>query len=282
MQPRAARTFAEALAPAGFDARALTPSYGMAEATLGIAISPAGRGLRTLHIDRAAHERCGFVVPAEPRDPTAFEVASCGFTGAGHTLRMVDASGSSLPEGQVGEVAFSGPSVSAGYFRDAAASAETFQRGELRTGDLGFLWEGELFVSGRKKELIIVHGRNYYPLGHRVGDHRCGGRAPWWSRRVRGREPRGRSGGRARRARGRRYARGSADNRGAGPGARRPLCSTASYSSRRGACRGRRAASCSAGSHGSGGSTATCASGAIARPRSARQSTRAVERRSPR
>jgi fatty-acyl-CoA synthase len=126
----------------------------MAEATLAMTFSPPGRGLHTLRIAHEQHER---------RDGAVHEIAACGRTAPDHTLRILDAAGQSLPDGRVGEIAFAGPSVTGGYYGNAPATAEAFVDGELRTGDLGLLDNGELFISGRKKDLIILNGRNHYP-----------------------------------------------------------------------------------------------------------------------
>jgi fatty-acyl-CoA synthase len=82
---------------------------------------------------------------------------------AGHELKIVDDDGRPQPEGRVGEIVVRGPSVSVGYYRDEVATAETFRDGWLHTGDLGLVRGGELFVTGRKSDMIILRGRNYYP-----------------------------------------------------------------------------------------------------------------------
>jgi fatty-acyl-CoA synthase len=81
----------------------------------------------------------------------------------GHAVAVVDEDGAPLPDRHVGEIVVRGPSVCAGYIGDAAASAEVFRDGWLQTGDLGFRIGDELFVGGRRKELIIINGRNYHP-----------------------------------------------------------------------------------------------------------------------
>ena len=81
----------------------------------------------------------------------------------GHEIAIFDEKDRRLPERRIGQVVFRGPSVAAGYFRDPAASEKTLAGGWLRTGDLGYLADGELYIAGRQKDLIIVNGRNYYP-----------------------------------------------------------------------------------------------------------------------
>jgi fatty-acyl-CoA synthase len=181
------RAFARRFAPYGFSAAAFRPSYGMAESTLAIAF---GRGLVVDRVRRDALSGEGRAVPAGsagsavPPDGGAagrpapeaedgadgadgadgvVEVVGCGRAFPGHAVRIAGPDGDSLPERRVGEIAVRGPSVSPGYFRDPAATAATFDAGWLRTGDLGYLAGGQLFVCGRRKDLIVVNGRKYHP-----------------------------------------------------------------------------------------------------------------------
>ncbi|HEX5982656.1 MAG TPA: AMP-binding protein [Solirubrobacterales bacterium] len=156
------RLFAERLAPAGFSAEAFMPCYGLAEATLAVSMVPRGGGLRTKVVgSEALRERGLAVEPAAGEE--AHEIASCGPPLPEHEVKIVNAAGSELPEGREGKILVRGPSVTAGYFGDPAATAQTFEGGWLHTGDLGFLADGELFVTGRDKDLLIINGRNYHP-----------------------------------------------------------------------------------------------------------------------
>ena len=149
--------FGQLTAPAGFDAKALIPCYGMAEATLFVAGKRARSRYRT---DRAP-------------EPNGMDrvVVSCGEVDSEHTVRIVDPTTlRSVDDGVVGEIWVSGRSVAAGYYNRPELTREVFHArlaGEdgdyLRTGDLGFMRAGELFVTGRIKDLIIVSGRNIYP-----------------------------------------------------------------------------------------------------------------------
>lgn len=154
--------FAERFAPVGFDRRALMPCYGIAESTLAVTFAPLGRPLVTdrVRLDALSYDR--EAVPCSPEDEGTVLV-SCGRPFDGHDLAVVDPSGAPLRDREVGEVALRGPSVAAGYHGAPAATAQTFRGGWLHTGDLGYLADGELFVCGRIKDLIIVGGRNYYP-----------------------------------------------------------------------------------------------------------------------
>jgi fatty-acyl-CoA synthase len=156
------RAFARRLAPARFDPAAFFPSYGMAEATLAVSFPRLGRGLRTLSISRKRLAEDGLAVPAVGDEP-AHEIVGCGCAMPGHELAIVDADGRLQRDRSEGEILFRGPSVASGYYNDEAATAEAFRDGWLHTQDLGFMDDGELFLTGRKKDMIIIRGRNYYP-----------------------------------------------------------------------------------------------------------------------
>jgi fatty-acyl-CoA synthase len=155
------RAFLQHFGPANVRPDSLLPCYGMAEATLAVTHHVIGRPWRCETVNARRLHEDGLAVPrgGEP----GVEFVSCGRPLAGHELRIVDDARRPLPERAVGEIELRGPSVTAGYFGDASATAKTFVDGWLRTGDLGFVADGDLFVSGRKKDLIIVAGRNYAP-----------------------------------------------------------------------------------------------------------------------
>lgn len=156
------RSFAERLAPAGFQPEAFLPSYGMAESTLAISLHKPGTPIRTELIN-AEELKLGRAVPATSNNGSVREIVSCGFPLADHKLAIFDEERAILPEREVGEIVFKGPSVTHGYFQNPEATADAWRDGWLYTGDLGYLADGELFVCGRSKELIIVRGANYYP-----------------------------------------------------------------------------------------------------------------------
>jgi fatty-acyl-CoA synthase len=101
-------------------------------------------------------------VVSDDRD-AHLSVVSCGRPFPGHRLGIVDGQGRALPDRHVGEIVLSGPSVMAGYYKQEALSAEAVSAGWLRTGDLGYVADGELFVCGRLKDVISIHGRRYHP-----------------------------------------------------------------------------------------------------------------------
>jgi 1-acyl-sn-glycerol-3-phosphate acyltransferase len=153
--------FAERFAPFGFDPRAQTPVYGLAEAAVGLAFPPLGRGPRVDRIDRAELARRAVAVPHAA--PDALAIVACGRPLAGHEIRVVDATGREQPERCEGRVEFRGPSSTSGYFRNPEATRRLFRDGWLDTGDTGYLADGELFVTGRVKDLIIRGGQHLHP-----------------------------------------------------------------------------------------------------------------------
>ncbi len=159
------RTFAEY----GFRHRAHTPGFGLAEATLTVTVADHRAEPVTHHFDRQALG-AGTAVPVAAGDANGIALVSCGFP-AGQQVAVVDPNRrTELADGAVGEIWVSGPNVGDGYHGDPHSSANTFGaildgRAErwLRTGDLGFLFRGELYIAGRRKDMIIIDGRNHYP-----------------------------------------------------------------------------------------------------------------------
>lgn len=184
------RRFAATFAPHGFDPGALYPCYGLAEATLLVSGGIPGRGARELRASTAALG-AGTLRAAAPGEPAGVLVG-CGRPAPGVQIRIVDPeSGEPCPPGRIGEIRVAGANVAAGYWRDPEGTAAVFgvrrvagdagdseQTGDdaadglrtgddatdgLRTGDLGQIVDGELYVTGRRKDLLIVRGRNHYP-----------------------------------------------------------------------------------------------------------------------
>ena len=159
--------FIRKFAPYGFRAEAFYPCYGLAESTLFVTGGAPAAPVVTLAVDPEELRRNRAV--AQPGSPTV--LVSCGRTNNGQSVVIVDPdSRRALPEGHVGEIWQSGSSVTVGYWGKSELTAATFAARTadgagpfMRTGDLGFLKGGDLFVSGRLKDLIIIRGRNYYP-----------------------------------------------------------------------------------------------------------------------
>ncbi|EFV15016.1 fatty acyl-AMP ligase [Segniliparus rugosus] len=160
--------FVGRFAPHGVRPEAVMPAYGMAEATLAITFGSPTERFRRLEVAGAAYHGRGRVEPVEPdaSGEDALVFVSCGSVLDGeHAVRVVDDEDRELPEGQVGDVQFRGPSVAAGYFGNPEATEAAFLAdGWLRTGDRGFVFDGELYVTGRKKDVLVVNGRNYDPM----------------------------------------------------------------------------------------------------------------------
>ncbi|WP_214370532.1 AMP-binding protein [Pseudonocardia sp. H11422] len=164
--------FAERFAPYGLRRDAPAPVYGLAESCVGLTFPPVGR---EPVVDRVAREeflRTGRAVPAADRDPDPLRFVACGRPIPGHEIRVVDAATNELGDRREGRIEFRGPSATAGYFRNPQATRALARHGWLDTGDLGYLDGGELYVTGRVKDLIIRAGRNLHPdeLEHAVGD----------------------------------------------------------------------------------------------------------------
>jgi len=175
--------FTERFAPAGLRPDAVKPAYGLAESTLMVTATPRAQAYRTATVDARGLQRHRFapVVAVAPEadgraapdtrvDAVPVTLVSCG-PAQGMRVAVVDPrTAEPLPEGHVGEVWVAGPSLAAGYWRRPDLTRETFRAvtadGDgpwLRTGDLGALHDGELYVTGRLKEVLVVHGRTLYP-----------------------------------------------------------------------------------------------------------------------
>ena len=162
--------FVEAFGPCGFRREAFYPCYGLAEATLMVAGGPVGAAPVVRPFDAAQLEHNMIAPPVE--GGRACGLVGCGKSVYGQQVVVADpASGQRLPERRVGEIWVSGPSIGRGYWNRPEESAATFgarlaggdEGPFLRTGDLGFFDDGELFVTGRVKDMIVVWGRNLYP-----------------------------------------------------------------------------------------------------------------------
>ncbi len=158
--------FIERFAAAGFDAGAAYPCYGLAEATLYVTGGRRGDGMvaRSFSPEGLA---AGQGTPSLPGEDGTVLVG-CGGVAVEHRVEIVDpASHATLEDGAIGEILIAGASIGAGYWGNERASSETFVERDglrwLRTGDLGFFHDGQLYVTGRIKDLIIVRGHNIYP-----------------------------------------------------------------------------------------------------------------------
>jgi len=162
IHPPTLAAFAEKFAPAGFRDTSFLPCYGLAEHVLAATFPPRGRRPRTDTVvaDDLTEQRIAIPYAGEG---AAVSLVSCGSPLPDHRLRVVGEDGQPVGERVVGEILLSGPSVMLGYYKKDDLTARTIREGWLHTGDLGYLSGGELFVCGRTKDLIIVHGRKYHP-----------------------------------------------------------------------------------------------------------------------
>jgi 1-acyl-sn-glycerol-3-phosphate acyltransferase len=164
VSPETLNHFTARFAAKGFHPEAMTPVYGLAESSVGLAFPPRGRGPLVDHVDRETLSDTGLARTTTAKDARARRIVSCGLPLPGHTIRIVDANGRELPERTQGRIQFHGPSATSGYFRNPQATQQLFDGPWLNTGDLGYLAAGELYLTGREKDIIIRGGHNIHPL----------------------------------------------------------------------------------------------------------------------
>lgn len=175
------RRFNEAFGPYGFPAKAIKPSYGLAEATLFVSTTPSAEEPKIIHVDRDALNT-NSIIEVGADSPKAVAQASAGKVGVSEWAVIVDAeSATELPDGQIGEIWISGPNMGTGYWNKPEETIATFQNilksrtspshaegaaddaTWVRTGDYGAFYDGDLYITGRVKDLVIIDGRNHYP-----------------------------------------------------------------------------------------------------------------------
>ena len=169
IRPRTLQDFAAKFSRCGFNSKALLPSYGMAESCLAITFHQLGTEIIVDKVDPAGLRK-GVALSREGNQQTnasdaedAIELVSCGVPFPEHELAIVDEEGKAVAERVVGQILSRGPSVNDGYYENAEATAESFKNGWLYSGDLGYRANGNLFICGRAKDLIILNGANHYP-----------------------------------------------------------------------------------------------------------------------
>ncbi len=159
--------FARLLSPAGFDSKAFVASYGMAECSLAVSFAPLDRGLETDSIDATELMKNGKAVPVDVDHPASSEIKQLVFCGRplpGHEVEIRDEKGVALPERVCGVLHVRGPSVMNEYLNDPETTREILSPdGWLNTGDLAYMAKNQIVITGRKKDLIIVNGRNIWP-----------------------------------------------------------------------------------------------------------------------
>jgi len=205
VSPRTVRRFSKRFARYGFRPEAMAPVYGLAEAAVGLAFPPFGRGPLIDRIQREPFVSSGKAITAEEQDRLALEFVACGQPLPGYQIRIIDPAGRELPERQEGHLEFRGPSATSGYVRNPDATRRLFNGEWLCTGDLGYVASGDVYLTSRSGDLIIRGGRNIYPYeveeavgnmpyarypqglcrgirqfgpAHRYGTDHCSGRIP--------------------------------------------------------------------------------------------------------
>jgi fatty-acyl-CoA synthase len=168
IRPEPLVRFAEMLAPSGFDPKSFLACYGMAECSLAVSFSPLGQGLQMDVVNAehlANHHRAQPVAETTPEDFSRGKgIVKCGYPLPGYTIQVRDGSGRPRPERHVGTLFVHGQSVMSGYFGEESLTREVLSEdGWLNTGDLAYIADGSVIITGRQKDLIIVNGRNIWP-----------------------------------------------------------------------------------------------------------------------
>jgi len=172
VSPDTMAQFEERFGKYGFARKVMSPVYGLAEASVGLAFTPPGEQWRVDVIDRQHFSVESEAIRAKAGDPAPLKVVACGTVIADHDLRVVDAAGLELPDRHEGQLQFRGPSATSGYYRNPEATKTLFDGDWVNTGDRAYLFQGRLHITGREKDIIIRGGRNIspYELEEGVGD----------------------------------------------------------------------------------------------------------------
>ena len=155
------KAFARTMAETGFDSNAFLPCYGLAEASLAATFSELDHGLDVMSVDALTMAERGIAVRVQADNRKVIEIVNCGSALPEHEIRIIDNDGELLPDLRVGRVLVKGPSLMSGYLDDQEATDRVIlENGWLDTGDLGYLYSDNLYLTGRRKDIIIVNGRN--------------------------------------------------------------------------------------------------------------------------
>jgi acyl carrier protein len=172
VSPDTITAFEQRFAKWGLRKNVVSPVYGLAECSVGLAFTPPGDPWRMHALDREVFSSTGEARMAQEDDPAPLKVVGCGTPIPNHDLRVVDSAGLELADRHEGFLQFRGPSATSGYYRNAEATKELFAGEWVKTGDRAYLSEGMLYLTGREKDIIIRGGRNIspYELEQAVGD----------------------------------------------------------------------------------------------------------------
>jgi 1-acyl-sn-glycerol-3-phosphate acyltransferase len=163
VSPDTLEEFAARFEKRGLRRTALTPVYGLAECSVGLAFPPLGRGPRIDRIERATFINSGRAQPVSTPDADVLRIVACGHPLPGHQIRIVDGAGREVPERYEGRLQFTGPSATQGYYRNPEETRRLFDGAWLDSGDYAYIAEGDIYLTGRAKDLIIRAGRNIFP-----------------------------------------------------------------------------------------------------------------------
>lgn len=163
VSPMTIGRFAERFSAYGFQPAMMAPVYGLAENSVGLAFPPLGRPPLIDRIDRRSLDRDGVARIVESRDADSVSLVACGRPLPHNEIRVIDDAGREMPERQEGRLQFRGPSATKGYFQNPEKTRALFDGEWLETGDRGYIAGGDVFITGRIKDLIKRAGRNIYP-----------------------------------------------------------------------------------------------------------------------
>ncbi len=161
--PNTLRRFIKKFAPYGFKPESLSPVYGLAESAVALTFPQQGVGLTVDKIKRHEFEQGGKAILAEKQDTDAIEFVSCGKAIPDHAVRVVDEDNEPVAERVMGSLQFQGPSAMQGYYRNPSLTQAIYHDGWWDTGDYAYIVDEEVYITGRKKDVIIKSGRNIYP-----------------------------------------------------------------------------------------------------------------------
>lgn len=155
--------FLERFGALGLESKQLAVSYAMAENTFAVTQTPIGKAARVDIVDRVAIEQNKLAMPCTPEQSSAQYLVSCGAPITGVEVRIVNTEGEAIAERHIGEIAIRSSFMLTSYYRRPDLNADIWHDGWYLTGDMGYMADGELYVIGRKKDLIINAGKNIYP-----------------------------------------------------------------------------------------------------------------------
>ncbi|MDH5601511.1 MAG: AMP-binding protein, partial [Gammaproteobacteria bacterium] len=163
VSPETIKRFSEFFQGVGFKTESMMPVYGLAESSVGLAFPSLPQKPIIDRIKRDEFSQTGEAIPTQPQDTNALSFVASGQALDGHEIRIVNTDGQELAERHEGYLQFRGPSVTSGYYRNPEETKKLFIADWLNSGDLAYIANGEIFITGRNKDVIIRAGRNIYP-----------------------------------------------------------------------------------------------------------------------